>query len=1794
MKTIGTFMKVAVALICMVSFTTAFAGPPTWTRVDYTNTTAFVGEVQINAYDAGFPVTVVDGDYIGAFVNGECRMIAQIFTYNGKLYVSSVIHGGDLFDSYPSNDPLITNSQELIEFRVWDNSATAQVNRTVKGTLKATPGGEVLDYIIGKPNTDSQLASLTVTGVTLVPAFSAAQTTYTVSMPAGSTLPALAAYTATVADSRATVTVTPATNFTTGNITTVVVTAEDGTKTTYTITFTEQPCTVLAPTVTTPVQYCQGATASALTATAFTGSNLKWYTVATGGAASTVAPIPSTAIVGSTTYYVSQTTTCESPRAAIVVTIKATPSAPVAGSNSPICQGETLNLTASTITGATYAWSGTLYTNATQNPSIANATPNNAGTYTVTATVNGCTSTAGTVTVVVNATPVTPTTTSPIALNLGDPSPSLTAAVTDGGTITWYNASNTQVGTGSPYATGISTATEGNYTFSVSNKIGTCESAKVPVSVTVSGCTAAAPTVTTPVEYCQGATATALTATGSNLKWYTVASGGTELPAAPIPSTATVGSTTYYVSQTTTCESPRAAIVVTIKETPAAPTAGSNSPICQGQTLNLTASTISGATYAWSGTLYTNATQNPSIANATPNNAGTYTVTATVNGCTSTAGTVTVVVNATPVTPTTTSPIALNLGDPSPSLTAAVTDGGTITWYNASNTQVGTGSPYATGISTATEGNYTFSVSNKIGTCESAKVPVSVTVSGCTAAAPTVTTPVEYCQGATATALTATGSNLKWYTVASGGTELPAAPIPSTATVGSTTYYVSQTTTCESPRAAIVVTIKETPAAPIAGSNSPICQGQTLNLTASTITGATYAWSGTLYTNTTQNPSIANATPNNAGTYTVTATVNGCTSTAGTVTVVVNAIPSAPQVQNVTAIAGQTIPNLTAQGENLTWYESAQLTAGVQTQSFATGKTAPGTYTYYVTQKVSNCESAAAEISLTIECAITAPTLVKSQESVCQGSSYTFTAIITSGNFAVWTNEQGTVVGNSATYTTSTAGTYYVKQQNASATCISETTAATLFVKPLPAAPQTTNVSVCEGNQGSLSIGATASWYQNQTDVNALYNGLTFSPNVTNAGTYNYYVSEVLNGCEGPKALVTYTIEAKPSITVNDVIVTFGASVPDLSVTTAAQNTVNWYESNKTIFIQSGTSYASGQTAIGVYTYYVEAVSPLQCASAKTAITLQITDCNLTAPIVSSTNSNVCAGSTNPTLQATAAENVRWYSDAALTQIVSNSAQFTPADSEPGTYTYYAVQYAACVSPAKSISYTINALPNPQIFAASTVKTTDAPITITVSPLGGSLLGSGLQGTTFVPSSVIPGTYNIQYSYTDANQCTKAVIHTIQVIQEQTVDRTQLGDTLLRANAIYAQYSENPLYSSAAKIELQNAITIGQFYYNNYLNYDNTVMLEQTLALSNAITAFLQSYNPVTVNTDALEAKIIEANATYNANLPNVGTNPGQYPASSFIELQNQINIAQNKVDNPPATQLEVDNAVIVLQNAIDAFIATQVPNPAVESITTTPTLVKLVINETHTPQVVYAPVGSSGTIQWVSSNTSIATVIAGTGLITAKAKGTTSITGTLLEDPSKTVTVVVQVSGTPALTSATMNNLGNKIILEFTEPMSEPSASIYTDIQVTGVNPYFYTVTNAERDPSNMNVIILSLGSVIDNPSLVSVVYSGNSLQSEAGANVQSFNTKLTVDIDVIDVNILVYPTVTSSKVTLVGVGQADVIKLISSNGQVVLSETVNGDTQEIDVTALAQGSYTILVMSKNTILVKASCIKK
>jgi hypothetical protein len=83
--------------------------------------------------------------------------------------------------------------------------------------------------------------------------------------------------------------------------------------------------------------------------------------------------------------------------------------------------------------------------------------------------------------------------------------------------------------------------------------------------VIISWCTPpAAPTVVSPVNYCLNATAVPLTATGSNLLWYTTATGGTGSSTAPTPSTSVTGTTSYYVSQTVGCEGPRAQIDVVV------------------------------------------------------------------------------------------------------------------------------------------------------------------------------------------------------------------------------------------------------------------------------------------------------------------------------------------------------------------------------------------------------------------------------------------------------------------------------------------------------------------------------------------------------------------------------------------------------------------------------------------------------------------------------------------------------------------------------------------------------------------------------------------------------------------------------------------------------------------------------------------------------------------------------------------------------------------------------------------------------------------------------------------------------------------------------------------------------------------------------------------------------------------------------------------------------------------------------------------------------------------------------
>ncbi len=118
----------------------------------------------------------------------------------------------------------------------------------------------------------------------------------------------------------------------------------------------------------------------------------------------------------------------------------------------------------------------------------------------------------------------------------------------------------------------------------------------------------------------------------------------------------------------------------------------------------------------------------------------------------------------------------------------------------------------------------------------------------------------------------------------------------STAANGTTYYYVvsavtsisGASETANSPTEA-KVTLPTPPPAPVASYNNPMYAGMTLYLTASTIPGATYSWTGPgEFASTNQNPSIVKADQSMSGTYGVTAAIGGLTSSPSLVSVTVN------------------------------------------------------------------------------------------------------------------------------------------------------------------------------------------------------------------------------------------------------------------------------------------------------------------------------------------------------------------------------------------------------------------------------------------------------------------------------------------------------------------------------------------------------------------------------------------------------------------------------------------------------------------------------------------------------------------------------------------------------------------------------------------------------------------------------------------------------------------------------------------------------------------------------------------
>lgn len=106
-----------------------------------------------------------------------------------------------------------------------------------------------------------------------------------------------------------------------------------------------------APTITSPVNYCQNSSTVPLVATGASGNTLMWYNNAALIGGSTIAPTPTTASSGNTNYYVTQENAygCSSNSSTILVSVTATVSNNSISSDQRICSGTTASILSGTI-----------------------------------------------------------------------------------------------------------------------------------------------------------------------------------------------------------------------------------------------------------------------------------------------------------------------------------------------------------------------------------------------------------------------------------------------------------------------------------------------------------------------------------------------------------------------------------------------------------------------------------------------------------------------------------------------------------------------------------------------------------------------------------------------------------------------------------------------------------------------------------------------------------------------------------------------------------------------------------------------------------------------------------------------------------------------------------------------------------------------------------------------------------------------------------------------------------------------------------------------------------------------------------------------------------------------------------------------------------------------------------------------------------------------------------------------------------------------------------------------------
>lgn len=561
------------------------------------------------------------------------------------------------------------------------------------------------------------------------------------------------------------------------------------------------------------------------------------------------------------------------------------------------------------------------------------------------------------------------------------------------------------------------------------------------------------------------------------------------------------------------------------------------------------------------------------------------------------------------------------------------------------------------------------------------------------------------------------------------------------------------------------VTVNPIPAAPVLGANQSICVGNTLNLTANLISGATYSWSGpNSFTSSAQNPSISNVSTLASGVYSCYVTVNGCTSPAATTTVTVNTIPATPSPANNGPICQGSTVNLsqaTVGGATYSWTGPNSFSSTAEDPSFGNGQ-AVNAGTYNVTVTVNGCTSAVGSTVLTVNTA--AQVDAGANLASCNGATVNLAG--SSGGSASsvsWSNGDGSFSNsNSATstYTPSasevTAGSVVLTltTNDPAGPCPAASDVMTIVISSSPSANFSyPNPSYCQSSADPspvFPIGGSGGVFSSTAGLSINSSSGAIDVSASTPGIYTVQNFIAANGsCPSANATTSFEViatPATPGVSNNGLICENGTI--QLNGPTVSGGTYSWTGPNSFSSTTEDPAISNASaTEEGTYNLVVTVNG---CPSLAGTTNVVVTP-NPNVVITNGASATVCMNDVL-TITASGASSYVW-STAEITNSIDITGTSNTSYSVTGTT-------AGCSSTA-SINIVVNPLPGLSVSPTSNNSNCDSPtgslvgIAVTGAPTLSYLWQDGLGNTIGITSDLLnvnAGNYSVEV--TDGNGCT--------------------------------------------------------------------------------------------------------------------------------------------------------------------------------------------------------------------------------------------------------------------------------------------------------------------------------------------------------------------------------------------------------------------------------------------------------